>query len=402
MSAGSPRTDVGRRLVVGVAQAGELTRPRRFLIDLLTCLRDAGDPADVALLRTGPVRRQLEAVARVRLMPDPFPWSPPGMTERVLGRFGRTENAKAVRDVRLSRRRRWLAGRPAVHLNNPQAVALLRYLPEPASFVSLYVHPAEVLGVGDLAPVDQELLLDQVDWYLAADGPTADDLVDTHGVAPDRVTVRSRPVVGSHGRPRTDQIRQARRQAGIPDGAPVVAVPAVPDWVDHPDLTIALAWELRRRRSSNPPHVRWYGGPLDELRRWPIEHELRRMGLATVHLDRTASPNDADLAAVATGDVVVLPTRGPSGVDAMLHAQSWWVPALCWSNHPAAQEVRAWTDGVVPFPDVDAMADLVLMLLDDEVRRKRLGDDHRRREVLQRDAETVVARLRGAPLPCPR
>lgn len=389
-------------MVVGVSQARDLTRPRRFLVDLLTWLHDVGDPADVALLRTGPIRSQIEAVARVRFMPDLLPWSPAGMTERVLGRVGRTGEAKALRQVRLSRRHRWLVGRPAVHLNNPQAVALLRYLPEPASFVSLYVHPEEILGISDLAPVDRELLLDQVGWYLAADEPTADELRGTRGVAPDRVTVRSRPIVGAHGCPGSDQVRKARRTAGIPDGAPVVAIPAVPDWVDHPDLTIALAWELHRRRPSNPPHIRWHGGPYDERRRWPMEHELRRMGLDTVHLDHTPSPTDAGLSPVATGDVVVLPTRGPSGVDAMLHAQSWCVPALCWSNHPAAEEVQAWTDGVVPFPDVEGMADRVLTLLDDEARRRRLGADHRRGEMLQRDAETVVARLRGAPCPCPQ
>lgn len=397
-----PAPGAGPQLIVGVAQALEPTGPRRFLFDLLSWLHESGQPARVALLRPVPVRPQLQALADVRLMPDLSLWTPPALIERGLELLGRTDEAEAVRHLRRARRRHWLAGRPAVHLNQPQAVTLLRYLPGPAPFVSLYVHPGEILGLGDLAAPDRQLLHDQVDWYLAADHRTADELVGCHGVSPDLISVQSRPVVGVHDAPSPAAVRQARRQAGIPAGAPVVAIPAVPDWVDHPDLTVALAWELRRRRPHDPPHIRWYGGPHDRLRRWPIEHELRRLGLDTVHLDRDRSVADGGLAPVATGDVVVLPTRGPTDLDDVLLAQSWRRPAVCWSNHPVADEVREWTGGVVEFPDVDGMADLVLDLLDDETRRRRLAELGGRAIAGQRNAAMLAEELLGARSPVRR
>lgn len=385
--------DSRRGLTVGVAQTVLLTEARQFLIDLLEWLSVMGRPARAALLRDeGPVRGLLEPIAHVRVTKDLRPRSPLGLAESLMRRVdGRV--AGRIRDLRLHRRRAWLDGAEVVHLNSPQAVTLLRWLPTPPEVVTTYVHPDD-LGVADLADPDRDLLLRSTDRFVAATNDVAADLVERLAVPVERVVVRSRPIVGPRPDPAPGDLAAARRALGLPPTAPIVAIPPVPDWMLAPDLTIALAWELRRRRPHAPPHVVWFGAPTDRHRRWPIEHDLAAIGLDTVHLvDRITRGPVTD--PVALADVVVLPSRpSPPGSGVNVDAAAMLgTPTLCWDNHPDAEAVAEWTGDVVPFPDVETMADRLLHLFDDPIDRERLAAAGRARFAADTDAFLAVLGL---------
>lgn len=334
-------------------------------------------------------------------MRDLSPRTPPGLLERGLHLAGRTEQARRLREVRLRPRRNWLEGVDTVHLNGPQAVTLLRYIPGPLRHVDTYVHAGD-LGVGDLDRRDRALLLAATDRFLAADREVARRLVDA-GVAPDAVTVWvwQRPM--SVAEPDADVIAEQRRRLGVPAAAQVVAVPVVQGWVKSPDLTVALAWELERRRPTPPSHFYWYGGPFERALRWPIEHDLETAAVSTVHLDR--QPWRADRPALAAADVVVLPSRDAGPPGRARHAARWGAPILCWSNHPDAAQVRAWGGDVVPFPDVSAMAERVLAWSADEPARRAFRDLLRAEMARESTATLRLLRLdedppaRPAPVP---
>lgn len=378
-------------VLVGLAQAAEASPARRFGCDLVRGLVVAGVDVRVAALRDGPVRVELGRHAPVKVMEDLRPRTPAGLTESGLRRVSPALGA-AVRSARLADRRRWLGEHQTIHLNSPQAITLLRYVMGRDSTVTTYVHPDD-LAVDALAPVDRDLLVDRTDRFLAVGQVTADRLVERAGVDPARVVLAPERLMVPEPALSPDVRDSVRRAIGLPRAGVVIGVPPVPDWMEAPDLTIALAWELRRRRGDAAPHLLWFGGPDDERRRWPIEHDLARTGATSVHL---ADPPEG-IDPLALVDLVVLPSRtsepvAPGFVD---RAVAHGVPVLCWSGDPRADEVAAWTGSVIAPPDVGAMADAVLGLIDDGERRRDLAGHGRR--LLFDQLELVVPTTRTTP-----
>lgn len=378
------------QVLVGLAQAAEADPARRYACDLVRGLVTVGVDVRVAALRDGPVRVELGQHAPVKVMEDLRPRTPAGLAESALRRVSPALGA-VVRSARLADRRRWLGEPQTIHLNSPQAVTLLRYVMG-RNAVTTYVHPDD-LAVDALAPVDRDLLVERTDRFLAASPSTADRLVERAGVDPARVVLApERLTVPAPALP-TDVRHSARRAVGLPPTGVVIGAPPVPDWMEAPDLTIAVAWELQRRRGDTAPHLLWFGGPDDERRRWPIEHDLARTGLASVHL---ANPPEG-IDPLALVDLVVLPSRtsepvSPGFID---QAVAHGVPVLCWAGDPRAKEVAAWTGSVVASPDVAAMADAVLALVDDGERRRDLAGHGRR--LLLGQLELVVPTARKTP-----
>lgn len=374
---------MGRRILIGAVQASERNEPHRYLVELIAGLDAMGVDVQTALVHDGPARGELEAGADVRVMPRLWPRSPTGLAQSLALRVSvaRAEQIRTWRTRRAgatvrgrpgvgSARRHWLRRPDCVHLNGPQAVPLLRYRETEGVPVTTYVHPAH-LGIEGLAPADRELLLDRTDRFLAADDATASKLVGT-GVAESRVELAPHPLVFPAPLVLEPARTASRAALGLPKDSVVLGVPPVPDWIDAPDLTLALAWELERQRGQDAPQVLWYEMPTDERRRWPIENDRDRMGLHTVHMVDQL-PGAVDLLDLV--DLVVLPTHSTAPVPELFvtWAAAHGTPVLCWHGHPLADEVADWTAGVVDPPDVEAMAAQVLRLVDDPARRRALS-----------------------------
>lgn len=354
-------------VVVVLAQAVEQSPPRQYAVDLVAGLSGMGVDTRVVLLRDGVVSAALEPHAPVHHMPDLGSRTPAGVAEGLVRRAVPAA-APVVRRARTARRRSWVGAPAVVHLNGPQAVSALRLLDQRPRWVTTYVHPAD-LGIADLAPVDRDLLVDRTDRFLAADEATADATRAAVGaveveVAPDPLVFPVAPLAPA------DRDR-ARTGLGVPVDRPLVAVPPVPDWMDAPDLTVALAWELERRHGDGGPAVLWYGASTDPRRRWPIEHDLRRVGLTSVRLVEDGLDPASMLAAA---DLVVLPSRTshPVGARFVDEAAAHGAPVLCWSGDPLADAVDEWTGLVVERPDVAAMADAIDGVLADRERLRSL------------------------------
>lgn len=378
-------------LVVAYAQLWP-SPARRFPLPALRWMAENRTPVAAVTLRSGPFAAELSELVEVRHMPDLSPWTPAGLAERMLRRGGLARAGEGLRAARVAPRARWLGGARALHLNSPQAVAVLRYLPARwAGRVTAYCHPDD-LRVRDLALVDRDLLLARAQHFLTATSDVAEELTGEHGVAAERVTVVAAPPTPTGGAVPGESADAERIRLGIPRDAWVVAVPAVPNWADTPDLTLGLAWELARRAGRRPVHVLWFGVPCDFRRRWPIEHEIADMRLDNVHLDGAPTASHP----YAWADAAVLPSvpGGVGGIDDVTEAEAWGAPALCWSDHRAAGEVGAWTGGVAPALDVDAMADLVLGTLQAGGREQPVA--HARSAQRAAEAQDLLALL-GAP-----
>lgn len=357
-----------RRLLVGVGQAREGEEARTYLVELLEGLATMGVSTQVALIGRAKPRREVAAVADVRVMPALRPRSPAGLTEALARRVD-TDLAEGIHDLRTRARRRWLQPPDCVHLNGPEAAPLLRYLRGVDVPVTTYVH-AHDFNIAGLQPSDRQRLLTRTVRFLVASEEAGDDLV-AHGADPSRIELAPAPLIFPAPVVHPSVRAKARSALGLPPDAFIIGAPPVPDWIEGPDLTLALAWELERRRPGTAPLTYWYGMPTDDERRWPIEYDAERMGLSTLRLrgDLPDSLEPFDLF-----DLVVLPSRSSETAPDLFvtRAAAHGTPVLCWSGHRQADEVRRWTDGVVEQPDVSAMAEHVLRLAEDPAEWKRL------------------------------
>lgn len=371
------------RLLVAIGQASEGVEARDYLVELLVGLAPLGIRTQVALLGRVAVRPDLAAVAEVRRMPPTRPRSPAGLSESLARRVD-ADLAAAVHDRRTRSRRRWIQPPDGVHLNGPEAAPLLRYLPAGLP-VTTYVHPHD-FNIAGLQPADHNRLIARTDRFLVSDEAAGDDLV-AHGVDRARVQPAPDPLIFPVRPPDPSARTAARSARGLPSDAVVIGSPPVPQWIDGPDLTLALAWEVERRRPATAPWTFWYGMPSDDDRRWPIEHDIGRMGLTTVVLG-DGMPQTADLFDLV--DMIVLPTHTTSPLSDLFvtRAAAHGTPVLCWGGHRLAEDVRGWTDGVIPQPDVSAMADRVLGLAEDRAERDRLG--RRGRTAIASELERIV------------
>lgn len=348
-----------RRLLVGVAQADLVNEPRRYLLELLDGLSAIGVDIQVALFDDGPVRRELEAVAEVRRMPELAHRSPLGLVQSLAGRAG-PELADRVHDSRTAAARRWIRPPDCIHLHGPLAVPLLRYVRSEQVPVTTYVHPYD-FRIGGLPPADVQRVVSRTERFLVADDSVVEDL-RAAGVDPARISPAPRPLRFPAPTPSATTSRAARAELGLTEDHVVVAVPPVADWADAPDLTLALAWELERRAGPGAATILWYG--MDGPDRRPVAYDLDRMGLRGVRLAGDL-PGGLDLLDLA--DVVVLPTRttGDLPEDLAERAAAHRTPLLCWDGHPLAADVRRWAGFVAPRGDVEAMAERLHRLVTD-------------------------------------
>lgn len=359
-----------RRLLVGVGQADVVNQPRRSLIDALRVLGELDVAVQVAMFADGPVRAELEPLADVRVFTPLERRSVSGRVEALARRLGE-ERADAVFDRRTAADRAWIDEPDAIHLHGVLAGSLLRYVRDPAVPVTAFIHPWDFRPTG-ISPAEQRRLVDRVDRFLVPGehtrehwapvdaGPARDDLIAI-GVDTERIVAAPDPVE----RPSAvmDQVerRRIRRRLGVDEHQIVVAVLPVEDWVDCPDLTLGVAWELERLGGDGVPTLLWVGMPYDDHRRWPVEFDIDRMGLSSVLLT-TADAAWSDL--VGAADVIHLPLRtsaelpvDPAGIaEAAELAARRGRPVACWEGHPFAEALLDWRGTVVPRGDVEGMA----------------------------------------------
>jgi len=358
-----------------VGHGAERTGPPIFLLHLQRWLHEQRALAfETVLARGGDLVPEYEALGPVHVVDGR--WTTPRVVQAGLGRAGR---ARAAATVAAARRRVRLSGvgeHDLLYLNTaaPGVLAAGAALAGSAPILS-HVHELELGLRYGLDDRERSFLLDRSDHFVAASQAVADNLVASHGVDLGRISVHHEVIDGS-ARPDERRAQHLAADLGIPDGAPVVVACGVTDLRKAPDLFVQLAWELDRRRADDDLHLLWVGGPAEGPFWWPLANELARLGLADrVHITGIV---DHPLDALSLGSVFVLCSREDAFPLASLEAASLELPIVCFDAGGAPELVQPHEAGVVvPLPDVAAMAEAVLGLLDDPARRQALGENAR-------------------------
>ena len=210
--------------------------------------------------------------------------------------------------------------------------------------------------------------------YIACSDSVKSDLTTQWPIEPHSVDVVHGFV---HLPPARDEASKAtvrsgiREQLGIPQDAFVIGGSGVVSWRKAPDVFIALAREVDKRRRSVDVHFVWVGAFSDQvIALKAIEHDLRGLGLeGRVHFIG-AKPNPLDY--FHAFDVFAMVSREDPFPLVCLEVASIGTPIVCFDYAGGTKEFVEDDCGfVLPFQDVDAMAEAVLMLQQcNDLRRK--------------------------------
>jgi len=372
--------------VVFAGHGAERTGPPIGLLHLLRWVREHTDlDVAVVLLEGGPLLDDYQDVAPVWVLDE---WDLPplgGLELAVAARAGGDRWAAAARRRALRRRLRDVPDPALMYVNTAWTIRVLPYLGSEAP-VFTTVHELSVGLDHHLQAPERDLLLGRTHHFFAVADAVATELVEGHGVAPDRVSVH-REMIEVEPAPPDDHERWAaeqRRRLGIPPGAAVVGASGLTHWRKGADLFVLLAEQLRASRPDLDVHLVWVGGEGEVEGTRRLFHDVGRSPLADrVHV---VAHQDRPLDWFRLFDMMVLTAREDAFPLVCLEAASVGVPLVCFDTGGMPELVRdADAGAVVPFPDVAAMARAVEHLVEDEGARHAAGERARGRVVAEHD-----------------
>ncbi len=238
-------------------------------------------------------------------------------------------------------------------------------------------------------------VLTQSAGFIACSGPVRDHLVQTYGIAPRLVTIVHDSITEQpDSAPVTSDARAAlRRHLGLPAAAHLVMGCGIGmPFRKGADLFIDVARRLQQRGEADA-HLCWVGAfPADEHDQ---EHGAWSAHLARVQAERLPviflGVQDDVTPYLQAADVFLLTSREDPFPLVALEAAQCGVPIVCFAEAggmPALVESDA--GAVVPFADVEAMAEEVAALCADDARRTALGA-RARHKVLTRFTTAITA-----------
>ena len=261
-------------------------------------------------------------------------------------------------------------------------IPVITFAHELAMSVSIYTDPDEL-----------SYLLSHTDHLLAVSKATASYYVDRHQFDPKRITQFT--LIDTPALQRN--VEQARHQPtplpalGIPADAIVVGGCGLAEWRKGNDLFVTLAKLVSRRPVKRPVHFVWVGmkpgGYRDDL--WL---DVQKAGLtACVHF---VEPTPEVLRYMAGFHMLALTSREDPYPLVVLEAGLCQVPVLCFEQAGGSPELIEQDGGVVvPYLDIEAMADSIAWLADDDTTRTGLGRQLQRKVLQRHPANQSVAVL---------
>lgn len=384
------------RRLLAVSHEATITGAPMNLLHLLRWARDHTDiETHTLIVRDGPMVGRFEEVGEVTVLDRSSISSALGLAEAGLNRLGSTRAWRPLALARMAPQVRHLQGFDLAYFNSLTSITTAPFLPDVGVRVS-HVHELQV-AVRSWQPArERELFRTVPDHWIAASGAVQQMLCEELGIAPARVSLHHEFIDTEaviRRRVGLREIEALRREVRIPHDAPIVMGAGTIDWRKGPDLFVQLATEVRRR-TREPVAFVWLGGTLEGSDWERLRSDVERTGADHVHFIGTRwDPMPWFHAA----DVFVLTSReDPYPLVALEHAAlghpivSYRTGGIGELLEPAGPEAAT---GMVDHLDVGAMAERVLMFLDDDTRRTAAGRQLRERVVAHHDVSVAAPRL---------
>lgn len=371
----SDKTDI-----LFVSHEGTRTGAPMMLLHFLRWLRDNADVAPrIALLRGGPLTEHFAELGPTTVLGDIVDWPTPSRTEARLDSRGLHDASMRVQRLRMRRDVQGLRDAENVYLNSSVSLRLLHHLPRARVAIS-HIHELQSSLPWSIRPQDPALMRSRVSHFVAAADCVADNLVTSYGIDRSHISrlyefIDTAAVIEPPERGR-DEIRA---ELGLPDDAFVVGGCGYADWRKGIDLFVQMAGAVGRS-GRHDVHFVWVGerpgGHEGEELDRDIDHanlggRLHMVGLQSRPFDWYRA-----------FDVFALTSREDPYPLVGLETSLLGVPMICFDRSGGMIELigRSAEEGlgesgvIVPYLDVEAMADETVALLDDPERRSSIGE----------------------------
>jgi glycosyltransferase involved in cell wall biosynthesis len=239
--------------------------------------------------------------------------------------------------------------------------------------VLTHVHELE-FAIRTFAGDDFGLVKKYTDRFVVVADAVRNNLIVRHGI-PESKIERIYGFVPAMAQPGSGVPALKRRitaELKIPEDARIVGGCGTIDWRKGCDLFLQLAVSIRKRAPAFPVHLLWLGAKPQGDAFYCLQHDLDRAGLTDhVHF---IGPRSNPLDYIAAFDVLALVSREDPFPLVIMEAAAAGVPAVCFDNAGGGREFVEEDAGcVVPYLDLEAMADCVLKVLESGDLRTRLG-----------------------------
>ena len=165
---------------------------------------------------------------------------------------------------------------------------------------------------------------------------------------------------------------QIRKMLSIPNNAMVVAACGTPGWRKGTDLFIQLAYIIHNTNNDFPIYFLWLGGNFNSIEYYKFMSEIKKLNIENYIIFTGTVSNPLDYLSVV--DVFVLPSREDPFPLVVLEAASLGIPTVTFDKSGGASEFVMDNAGIiVPYLDIQSMAEKTIFLLEDINIRKKLG-----------------------------
>jgi glycosyltransferase involved in cell wall biosynthesis len=170
----------------------------------------------------------------------------------------------------------------------------------------------------------------------------------------------------------SDTTNNTRKSLNIAKDALIVGSSGFGTWRKGRDLFVQLAFNVIRKYRDGPIHFVWIGGCATKTELYRITHDVNYAGLAgKVHfVDHVSNPLDY----YGEFDIFAMISREDPFPLVNLELAALGKPIVCFDNAGGTPEfVGNDADLVVPYLDIDAMADKIILLARNQELRKEIG-----------------------------
>lgn len=208
--------------------------------------------------------------------------------------------------------------------------------------------------------------------FIVVSEAVKNNLIVIHGIPSDRIVLVPGFIPAVSMTHSLDVASNMRHVLNIPSDAFIVGSSGMGTWVKGKDLFIQLAIAVIKKAGNRPIHFVWVGGYLDVTEAYQIKHDLYHAGIMNnVHfIEHVTNPLDY----YCHFDSFAMLSREDSFPLVNLEAAVLGKPIVCFDSAGGSPEFVEDDAGfVVPYLDIDAMADKLILLSMDNVLRQKLG-----------------------------
>jgi len=248
---------------------------------------------------------------------------------------------------------------------------ILKFLSVMNCPIITHVHELEY-WIHRSGPSNLEKVKSYTKLFIVVSEAVKEHLVINHDIPAERIEVIHGFIPVSVLIDRLDSANNPRKDMNIPDDAFIVGSSGMETWRKGKDLFIQLAIAVLSKVGDMPVHFVWVGGHPDSTEAYQIRHDLHHAGIENqVHfVDHVTNPLDY----YNQFDAFAMVSREDPFPLVNLEAAALGKPIVCFNSAGGSPEFVGKDAGfVVPYLDINAMADKVVLLAMNKKIRKDLG-----------------------------